>query len=108
MVDTAFDSLSHTENLYTWYERLAEYNGYKEGAELLLNALCRADNGLSREELLDMYAQFTNESVTTANTDFSKTLNMLEHDGSILRTNGGIRRFHSPLLKNWWYSKFVE
>lgn len=108
MVDTAFDSLSHTENLYTWYERLAEYNGYKEGAELLLNALCRADNGLSREELLDMYAQFTNESVTTANTDFSKTLNMLEHDGYILRTNGGIRRFHSPLLKNWWYSKFVE
>lgn len=108
MVDSAFDYLAHTDDLSSWYERLAEYNGFKEGAELLLNALCIADNGLSREELLDMFAQFINEPVANANTKFSLILNMIEHDGYIMRVSGGTRRFHSPLLKKWWYSKFVE
>ena len=108
MVDSAFDYLAHTDDLSTWYERLAEYNGFKEGAELLLNALSMADNGLSRGELLDMFAQFINEPVANANTKFSLILNMIEHDGYIMRVSGGIRRFHSPLLKKWWYSKFVE
>lgn len=100
MVDSSFDYLAHTDDLSTWYERLAEYNGFKEGAELLLNALSMADNGLSRGELLDMFAQFINEPVANANTKFSLILNMIEHDGYIMRVSGGIRRFHSPLLKN--------
>jgi hypothetical protein len=75
---------------------------------MLLNALSMADNGLSREELLDMYAQFVNEPVANVNTKFSLVLGMIEHDGYIMRVSGGIRRFHSPLLKKWWYSKFVE
>ncbi|MCD8386608.1 MAG: AAA family ATPase [Bacteroidales bacterium] len=108
MVDEAFDHLAHTDDLNTWYERLAEYNGFKEGAELLLNALSIADDGLSRDELLDMYSQFIDEPPLRANTKFSLILNMIEHDGYIVREKGGIRRFHSPLLKKWWYSKFVE
>jgi AAA+ ATPase superfamily predicted ATPase len=108
MIDSAFDHLAHTDELSTWYERLAEYDGFKEGAEMLLNALSIADNGLSRGELLDMYAQFVNEPVANVNTKFSLILGMIEHDGYIMRVSGGIRRFHSPLLKKWWYSKFVE
>lgn len=27
-------------------------------------------------------------------------LNMIEHDGYVIRTDGGKRRFRSPLLKN--------
>jgi AAA+ ATPase superfamily predicted ATPase len=108
MIDSAFDYLAHTDDLSTWYERLAEYNEYKEGAELLLNALSVADSGLSRNELLDMFAQYVNEPVTKANSQFSTILNMIEHDGYIMRVDGGIRRFHSPLLKKWWFSKFAE
>ncbi|MDE7419079.1 MAG: AAA family ATPase [Muribaculaceae bacterium] len=108
MIDDAFDQISHNDELSTWYERLAEYNGYREGAVLLLNALSMADNGLSRAELLDMYAAYTEESLIQANAKFSLILNMIEHDGYIIRLNGGIRRFHSPLIKNWWFSKFVE
>ncbi len=108
MIDLAFDNLAHTDDLSTWYERLSEYNGFREGAELLLNALSMANNGLSRVELLDMFAQFINEPVANANTKFSLILNMIEHDGYIMRVSGGIKRFHSPLLKKWWYSKFVE
>lgn len=108
MIDKAFDYLAHTNDLSTWYERLAEYNGFKEGAELLLNALSMTDNGMSRVELLEIFAQFINEPVAKANTKFSLILNMIEHDGYIMRVNGGIRRFHSPLLRRWWFSKFVE
>lgn len=108
MIDSAFDYLAHTDDLNTWYERLSEYNGFREGAELLLNALSMADNGLPRNELLDMYAQATNETVLRANTKFSLILNMIEHDGYIMRSESGIRRFHSPLLKKWWFYKFVE
>ena len=42
-----------------------------------------------------------------ADDQLSLTLNMLEHDGYMIRT-GGMRRFRSPLLKKWWYYKFVE
>lgn len=108
MIDSAFDFLAHTGELNTWYERLSEYNGFKEGAELILKALCMADNGLTRAELLDMFAQSINESVIKANTQFSLILNMIEHDGYIMRIDGGIRRFRSPLLKKWWFSKFAE
>lgn len=108
MIDSAFDRLAHTDDFNTWYERLSEYNGFREGAELILNTLSMSDNGISRTELLDMYAQFSNENTIKANTKFSLILNMIEHDGYIMRAEGGIRRFHSPLLKKWWFYKFVE
>lgn len=108
MIDSALDDLSHTDNLNTWHERLAEYNGLREGAELLLNALSMTDSGMTRGELLDIYAQFYDENPVKANSRFSLILNMIEHDGYIMRTKEGIRRFHSPLLRKWWFSKFVE
>lgn len=108
MIDSSFDFLSHTNELNTWYERLAEYDGLKEGAVTLLNALCQADSGLPRDALLEIYAQFVGEPVNKANDKFSQILHMIEHDGYIMRLDGGIRRFHSPLLKKWWFSKFVE
>lgn len=108
MIDDAFDQISHNDELNTWYERLSEYNGYREGAELLLNSLSMAINGLSRSDLLNIYSQYANESPMQANSKFNLILNMLEHDGYIVRENGGIRIFHSPLIRKWWYYKFVE
>ncbi len=108
MIDDAFDQISHNDELSTWYERLSEYNGYRERAELLLNSLSMADNGLSRADLLNIYSQYANETSMQANSKFNLILNMLEHDGYIVRQNGGIRIFHSPLIKKWWYYKFVE
>lgn len=108
MIDTAIDQLSHADFLNTWYERLVEYNGYQEHAEIILNIISETDLGLSKADLLKIYTQYTEESIFKANTNLSLILNMLEHDGYIMRAAGGLRRFRSPLLKRWWYSKFVE
>ncbi len=108
MIDSAFVRLAHSEDFSTWSERLSEYNGQENGARLLLKELCRADNGLTREQLLTIYIQYIEESPLKADNELSIILNMIEHDGYIMRANGGLRRFRSPLLKKWWYYKFVE
>ncbi len=108
MIDDAFDKLAHTESFSTWSERLAEYNGQEDGARLLLNELSKASGGLTREQLLAVYSRYTGEPPVKADTNLSQILNMIEHDGYIIRIEGGIRRFRSPLLKKWWYYKFVE
>lgn len=108
MIDSAFDRLVHSEEFSTWSERLSEYNGQEGGARLLLKELCKSDEGLSREQLLSIYIQYTGEPVMKADHELSLILNMIEHDGYIMRTDGGIRIFRSPLLQRWWNYKFVE
>ncbi|MDE7465703.1 MAG: AAA family ATPase [Muribaculaceae bacterium] len=108
MIDNSIDRLAHTDELTTWSERLSEYNGQEDGARLILKRLCQSDKGLSRDQLLAIYTQYTDRSPMKADNELSLILNMLEHDGYIIRTEGGTRRFRSPLLKKWWYYKFVE
>lgn len=108
MIDNAIDRLTHTDELTTWSERLSEYNGQEDGARLILNRLSQSDKGLSRNQLLAIYTQYIDETPMKAGNELSLILNMLEHDGYIIRTEGGTRRFRSPLLKKWWYYKFVE
>ncbi|MDE5703412.1 MAG: ATP-binding protein [Bacteroidales bacterium] len=105
----AFDKLAHSESLSTWSERLAEYNGQEEGARLMLKLLCMAEESLSKEQLKASYMRLLHiEDELVADQNLSTLLNMIEHDGYIMRTAGGQRRFRSPLLKRWWYLKFVE
>jgi len=108
MITSAFDRLAHGEDFSTWSERLSEYNGQEEGARLLMKELCKVENGLSRDQLLAIYMQYSDKSPVNADNDLSLILNMIEHDGYIVRADGGIRRFRSPLLRKWWYYKFVE
>ena len=108
MIDDSIDRLAHTDEISTWSERLSEYNGQEDGARLILKRLSQSDKGLSRDQLLAIYAQYTGEIPMKADNELSLILNMLEHDGYIIRTGGGTRRFRSPLLKKWWYYKFVE
>lgn len=108
MIDDSIDRLAHTDEISTWSERLSEYNGQEDGARLIPKRLSQSDKGLSRDQLLAIYAQYTGEIPMKADNELSLILNMLEHDGYIIRTGGGTRRFRSPLLKKWWYYKFVE
>ncbi len=108
MIDNSIDRLAHTDELTTWSERLSEYNGQEDGARLILKRLSQSDKGLSRDQLLAIYTQFTDETPMKVDNELSLILNMLEHDGYIIRTERGTRRFRSPLLKKWWYYKFVE
>lgn len=109
MIDTAFSKLAHTEELITWSERLSEYNGREAAAKILLNALCTSENGLTKQQLSTLCMQyFPDSNPLDTEQHTSVTLNMLEHDGYLIRTAEGIRRFRSPLLREWWKYKFVE
>ncbi len=108
MIDAAFSKVTRSEDFSTWSERLTEYNGQEDGARLLLKELCKADQGLTREQLLAIYVGYTNSSLIKADNEVSTILNMIEHDGYVMRVDGGVRRFRSPLLKKWWYYNFVE
>lgn len=108
MIDNSIDRLAHTDELTTWSERLSEYNRQEDGARLILKRLSQSNKGLSRDQLLAIYTQFADETPMKVDNELSLILNMLEHDGYIIRTERGTRRFRSPLLKKWWYYKFVE
>lgn len=108
MIDDAFEKLAHAHNLNTWSERLSEYNGEEGGARLLLKELCKSDTGFTRAQLLAIYARYIGENPIQADDKLSTILNMIEHDGYIMRIEDGVRRFRSPLLKKWWYYNFVE
>lgn len=108
MIDDAFDKLAQAKDLSTWSERLSEYNGEESGARLLLKELSKAEDGLSRDQLLAVYARYIDENPVKADDKLSLILNMIEHDGYVMRAAGGVRRFRSPLLKKWWYYNFVE
>ncbi|MDE5878393.1 MAG: AAA family ATPase [Muribaculaceae bacterium] len=108
MIDSAINKLAHTDELSTWSERLSEYNGQENGARLILKRLSQSNEGLSRDQLLTIYTQYTDIDPIKTDNELSLILNMLEHDGYIIRTEGGRRRFRSPLLKKWWHYKYVE
>lgn len=108
MIDRALDKLVHTDELNTWSERLSEYNGQEEGARFILKELSRTEQAFSKDQLLVMYRHYLGTLRRKAEEELTLILNMLEHDGYILRISDGKRRFRSPLLRRWWYYKFVE
>lgn len=108
MIDDAFEKIARSTELNVWSERLSEYNGQEGGARLLLKELCKTDDGLSRDELLAVYSQYSGENPFKADSELSLILSMIEHDGYIVRSGDGLRKFRSPLLKRWWRYNFVE
>lgn len=108
IINSAIERLIHAEDLSTWSERLSEYNGQEEGARLMLKEISRSPDGLSRDQMLAMFIRHTGYSPVKADNELSLILNMIEHDGYIIRASGGIRKFRSPLLRKWWHYKHVE
>ncbi len=99
MIDDSIDRLAHTDEISTWSERLSEYNGQEDGARLILKRLSQSDKGLSRDQLLAIYAQYTGEIPMKADNELSLILNMLEHDGYIIRTGGRNKAFPFSIVE---------
>lgn len=107
-IDTAYRQLCSESYLNTWSERLAEYREMERPARLILNGLSARRSGLRRETLLGILMTGQDPS-NAGETDLllSKVLEMLENDGYLLR-KGPVRSFRSPLLRDYWYGKFVQ
>lgn len=108
IITECFENLSKQSHLNTWSERLSEYNEMENGARNLLNLISSFKEGVNKSSLVNSYISFsTTSDPLLAEMEVSRILNMLEHDGYLIR-NESKRRFRSPLLRKWWYYKFVE
>lgn len=107
-IDMAYNQLCSENYLSTWSERLSEYGEFELPARQLLKTLSTQPSGMDREAMLNVL--MTGQDVSRVEEmDYllSKVLEMLENDGYILK-NASIRVFRSPLLRDYWFNKYVQ
>jgi len=107
-IDEAYNKLCSENYLSTWSERLVEYREYEVPARQILKSLSTQSLGIERDSLLNIL--MTNQDVSMREmVDFtlSKVLEMLENDGYIIKKEA-IRAFRSPILRDYWFSKFIQ
>ena len=107
-IDIAYNKLCSENYLSTWSERLSEYREYEVPARQILKALSTQSAGLERDAMLNILMTGQDASkVEEVDYILSKVLEMLENDGYILKMDS-IRTFRSPLLRDYWFYKFVQ
>lgn len=107
-IDIAYNKLCSENYLSTWSERLSEYREYEVPARQILKALSTQSAGLERDAMLNILMT-GQEASKVEDVDYilSRVLEMLENDGYILKMDS-IRTFRSPLLRDYWFNKFVQ
>lgn len=107
-VNEAIDNLSKTDYFMTWHERLVEYRDLEDLARTILDNLSIAEEGFDKNQMLQLSMKNKGSIEEPAvRKDLVKVLEMLEHDGYLLRKNEK-RKFRSPLLRKWWRYKFMD
>lgn len=104
----AYNQLCSENYLSTWSERLSEYGEFELPARQLLKTLSTQPSGMDRVAMMNVL--MTGQDVSRVEgVDYmlSKVLEMLENDGYILK-NASIRAFRSPLLRDYWFNKYVQ
>ena len=106
-IDVAYNKLCSENFLSTWSERLSEYREYEVLARQILKSLSTQSVGMKRDAMLNILMTGKDVAkVEEVDYRLSKVLEMLENDGYILRKDS-IRAFRSPLLRDYWFNKFV-
>jgi hypothetical protein len=104
-INEAYNRLITESHFNTWDERLKEYNEFEDNARKLLK-LCVSPNGRSRNDLLINLSAEKDER-EKAEAMLSKLLSMLKNDG-YLAEHDGKYIFRSPLLKDFWYVRYIR
>ncbi len=107
-IDAAYNRLCSENFLNTWSERLSEYREYEAPARQILKSLSTQPAGMERNAMLDILMTGQGAAkIEEVDYTLSKVLEMLENDGYILKKDS-IRAFRSPLLRDYWFNKFVQ
>lgn len=107
-IDTAYRKLCSENYLSTWSERLVEYGEYELPARQILKLLATRPEGIEREGMLNNLMTGQDASkIEAVDYTLSKVLAMLENDGYIMKKDA-LRMFRSPLLRDYWFDKFVQ
>lgn len=107
-IDNAYHKLYTGSYLNTWSERLTEYNEFETPARKILKLLSTQPAGTERESLLNyLMTGLDASNIEKMDLTLSKVLEMLGNDGYIIN-KGSVRAFRSPLLRDYWFNKFVQ
>ena len=104
-IDEAYHRLITEKHFNTWDERLKVYDEFEDNARKIL-ILCALPEGRSRNDLLiNISAREDDEEKKEVM--LSKLLEMLQNDG-YLTDRDGKYIFRSPLLRDFWYARFIR
>jgi hypothetical protein len=104
-IDEAYNRLITENHFNTWDERLKEYYEFEDTARKILK-LCAFPDGRSRDDLVINLSAERSEKEKTENM-VSKLLDMLKNDGYLAEYDGKYI-FRSPLLRDFWYGRYIR
>lgn len=106
IIPLAYESILTGKHFNTWIERLEEqYQNDQDMAFKILKHICQ-ERKSKREQLLNALSGNTNESWENEK-KLSDLLYMLSNDG-YLTEESGFYQFQSPLLRDFWFKRFVK
>lgn len=107
MIDDIFDQIIHEHQLFTWSERLSGYGRYESVARTLLNYLCQPEHRSDRAHLETIVSPDC-ERIGQPNEVYAEVKQMLDNDGYLMSDKSGNIFFRSPIIREYWFSKYVQ
>lgn len=104
-IDNAYNMLITGNQFDPWIEKLKEYRELEKTAREVLN-LCAISDGKSKGNILASLSA-KKKNIEELENMLSELLVMLFNDGFLIE-NKGKYKFRSPLLKDFWYGRFVK
>lgn len=105
IVETAYRALIEEDHFNTWDERISkQYGDLSSFAFVLLKHVCKEQGGSKRESLVNILAAQNTEEAENV---VSNLLYMLKNDGYLMEENR-LYQFRSPLLRDFWFNRFVK
>lgn len=106
-LNIAYEALSESKNFNTWVERIEEQYGINSVyAFAILKHICQQKEGATRQSIINLLVSF-NVPVEAVENLLAKLLYMLTNDGYLIEENGK-HQFRSPLLRDFWFKRFVQ
>lgn len=106
IVNKIFHEISVNHQLFTWSERLSGYGKDEKIARKLLNYFCLPKHRSDRDHLEGLIAQEVAPD-DDPRERYAIVKQMLESDGYIVQDTKGIH-FRSPIIREFWYNKYVR
>lgn len=105
LIDRAYNEVISEDHFNTWIERIQkQYHGIKDECFRVLKLLCQTE--ASREKVFNIIMADIMDA-DRAEELTAKLLHMLKNDGYLME-EGGSYMFRSPLIRDFWFNRFVK
>jgi len=105
--EQVLDSLEKEQFLDSWSERLEGYGDNQRVARILLNYISQPCSKTDRDTLMSVISSACSQQ-DELSLRLSIVKQMLERDGYIIPTEEGGIIFRSPIIRDYWFKKFVR